>query len=171
MPVSQPEPALSLTRGGFFNFRPQSTQLPQTSWTFWLRRFYTPEAHAMNDHERPVLRHEVTLNLHLHHHGFTGGELKAMLDNLARSAYELKGIIMATQQEATAQLTAIGVTLDKISAETTALVAEVAALKAAATTGGTVTPEMQTAIDSISSRANAIDAQVDDLAPNPTPTV
>ncbi len=78
--------------------------------------------------------------------------------------------IMATQQEAAAQLQAHGDKLDKISAETTGLVELVRDLKDQLAASGNVAPELQSAIDRVVSKAEQIDGLVDDVAPNPTET-
>lgn len=93
-------------------------------------------------------------------------QLHAELHSLNRKADH----IMATQAQAAQQLTDLGTKLDKISGETTSLVEAVRDLTAQIATAGEVTPELQAAMDAVGSKADAIDALVDDIAPNPTPT-
>ncbi len=74
--------------------------------------------------------------------------------------------IMTTQSEAAAALGTVAATLDKVSAETTSLLVEIATLKdLAAAAGQTVSPELQAAIDAVATRAAAIDALVPDEPP------
>lgn len=73
---------------------------------------------------------------------------------------------MSTQAEAAAQLATVAATLDKVSAESTALLVEIATLKdLAANAANTVSPELQAAIDAVSTRSAAIDALVPDAPP------
>jgi len=69
-----------------------------------------------------------------------------------------------------ALLASIGVEVTKVGTETTALQAAIAALQAAA--GDSVTPELQAAIDLVTSKANSLATQVkavDDLVPDAAP--
>lgn len=94
------------------------------------------------------------------------------LQTLLRAADQLlKGqkTIMATNQEALDKLDAIGATLDTVSAETTALVEEVRALKEAAENQN-VSDELMAKINSLADKAISIDEKVDSVAPNPTET-
>lgn len=75
--------------------------------------------------------------------------------------------IMTTQAEAAASLQSVSATLDKVSAETSGLLAEVQALKDAAANSDSVSPELQAAIDAVTSRASAIDALVPDAPSAP----
>jgi hypothetical protein len=72
-----------------------------------------------------------------------------------------------TQAEATAALTATNETLVKISNETDALLREIQTLKdalaAAGGPGGTITPELEAAINAVGTRAEAIDQLVPDV--------
>ena len=76
-----------------------------------------------------------------------------------------------TNAEAIASLNATNETLAKVSSETDALLTEITrlneALAAAGGQGGTITPELEAAIQAVSSRAGAIDALVADVAPPP----
>jgi septal ring factor EnvC (AmiA/AmiB activator) len=69
--------------------------------------------------------------------------------------------IMATQAELTTQVQAIGATLTKIGTETTALLAKIDELNAVIA-AGTVTPELQAAVDAVAAQAHV----VDDLVPD-----
>lgn len=82
---------------------------------------------------------------------------------------EIKELIMATREDANTKLDTINGKMDKISAETTGLVTEIRQLKEAAQNAG-VPDEVMQKIDSLASKADSIDSQVDDVAPNPTPT-
>ena len=76
--------------------------------------------------------------------------------------------IMTTQTEAAAALSTVAATLDKVSAETTALLVEIATLKdLAASAAQTVSPELQAAIEAVAGRAAAIDALVPDAPEAP----
>jgi hypothetical protein len=72
-----------------------------------------------------------------------------------------------TQAEATAALTATNETLVKVSNETDALLREIEKLKAelaaAGGAGGTITPELEAAINAVDTRAKAIDGLVADV--------
>lgn len=75
-----------------------------------------------------------------------------------------------TQPEATAALTKTNETLVKVSNETDALLREIdrlnKALEDAQNAGGSITPELESAIKAVDTRANAIDQLVADV-PNP----
>lgn len=76
--------------------------------------------------------------------------------------------IMATLEELNAALGAISPILDKISADTDNLIAQLASIPP-----GGLTPEQQAAIDSAVESANAISARlqaIDDKVPEPLPT-
>jgi hypothetical protein len=72
-----------------------------------------------------------------------------------------------TQAEATAALTATNETLVKVSNETDALLREIEKLKQelanAGGPGGTITPELEAAINAVDTRAKAIDGLVADV--------
>ncbi len=72
-----------------------------------------------------------------------------------------------TQQQATEALTRTNETLVKVSNETDALLTEIEALKAALAAaggpGGTITPELEAAINAVDARAHAIDELVADV--------
>lgn len=72
-----------------------------------------------------------------------------------------------TQQEAVAALTKTNETLVKVSNETDALLREIENLKkaldAAIAAGNQITPELQAAIEAVDTRANSIDALVEDV--------
>jgi len=72
-----------------------------------------------------------------------------------------------TQTEATAALTKTNETLVKVSNETDSLLKEIETLKAelaaAGGAGGTITPELEAAINAVDTRANAIDQLVADV--------
>lgn len=70
--------------------------------------------------------------------------------------------IMATQDEAAAQLQEITTQLTKVGTETSTLLEKVAALEAAAAAAGNVTPQLQTAIDAVKAQAQAVDDEVPD---------
>jgi chromosome segregation ATPase len=77
--------------------------------------------------------------------------------------------IMATQSDAAAQLTSINTELAKIATETQGLLDQVAALQAAASAAGNVTPELQSAIDAVAAQAKVVDDLVPDAPAAPTP--
>jgi hypothetical protein len=72
-----------------------------------------------------------------------------------------------TQAEATAALTKTNETLVKVSNETDALLREIEKLKQelanAGGAGGTITPELESAIKAVDTRAQAIDQLVADV--------
>lgn len=72
---------------------------------------------------------------------------------------------MVKQAEGIERLNALGVTLDKISSETTSLVDEVKALKDAAEAQGDLSPEFVAALEAVEGRAKSIDEKVTDIAP------
>jgi hypothetical protein len=74
--------------------------------------------------------------------------------------------IMATQAEAAAQLGTVLSALDKIGTETTQLLSDIQALQAAASDA---TPELQSAIEAVAARAQAIDDMVPDTSGTPAP--
>lgn len=76
--------------------------------------------------------------------------------------------IMATQQELTTKLNAVTDNLKKVGAETTTLLAKVEELKTTIASG-TVTPELQAAVDAVAAQAKVVDDLVPD-APPPAPT-
>jgi hypothetical protein len=73
-----------------------------------------------------------------------------------------------TQPEAVAKLTQTNEVLVKVSNETDALLREIENLKQqlanAGGTGGTITPELEAAINAVDTRAHAIDELVPDVA-------
>lgn len=69
------------------------------------------------------------------------------------------------QAEAAAALQTVVTKLEKVSGETSALVAEVQTLKDAAANADSVSPELQAAIEALSTRAQAIDDLVADATP------
>ncbi len=109
------------------------------------------------------LRHKVCvtiirMHIHIHMHGDSATNQR--LDQ-----------IMATLEELNALLATIGTEVDKVSADTTNLLAQLAAIPV-----GGLTPEQQAAIDaavasatSIASRLTALDASVPDVAATPAP--
>lgn len=76
-------------------------------------------------------------------------------------------ILMATAAEANAKLDEISATLTKVSGETSALLAAIAELQAAA--AGNVPDDIMARIDAIAVQTKSIDDQVTDLAPPATP--
>lgn len=72
-----------------------------------------------------------------------------------------------TSDQAVAALTKTNETLVKVSNETDALLREIEKLKDelanAGGSGGTITPELEAAINAVDTRANAIDALVADV--------
>ena len=72
-----------------------------------------------------------------------------------------------TQTEATAALTKTNETLVKVSNETDSLLKEIETLKQelanAGGSGGTITPELEAAINAVDTRANSIDQLVADV--------
>ena len=74
-----------------------------------------------------------------------------------------------SNEEAIASLNATNETLGKVSGETDALLKEIerltAALEAAGGTGGTITPELEAAIQAVDTRAKSIDELVADIPP------
>lgn len=101
-------------------------------------------------------------------------EQAAKLDQIGRNLVKESGTIMATLQETTERLKKLDATLDKISGETTGLVVQVRSLKKAVedakAEGVQIPDEVMQALDALSAKADSVDAQVDDVAPNPTPT-
>jgi ABC-type transporter Mla subunit MlaD len=79
-----------------------------------------------------------------------------------------------TTDEAIASLNATNETLGKVSGETDALLKEIerlnAALEAAGGAGGTITPELEAAIQAVDTRAKEIDNLVADVEPTPPET-
>lgn len=69
---------------------------------------------------------------------------------------------MATKEEVISALSQVGTLLDKVSGETTSLVAEVAALKEQIA-NAEVPEEIVAAVEAVASRAAAIDGLVTDL--------
>lgn len=82
------------------------------------------------------------------------------INNLNRKADK----IMATQAEDAAALQKVAAQMDKISTEVTALLTLIQQLKDAAANSDTVSPELQSAIDAVAAKAQAID----DLNPDAT---
>lgn len=74
------------------------------------------------------------------------------------------------QQLAADDINKVGDVLDKVSTEVTSLVGDVRILKDEVAGMGTISPNLRAAIDRIASKADAIDALIDDVAPNPTGT-
>ncbi len=72
-------------------------------------------------------------------------------------------VIMATQAQLTAQITALSDQVAKVGAETTKSLQMIADLQALIAAGGTVTPELQTAVDALAAQLKT----VDDLIPDP----
>ena len=70
--------------------------------------------------------------------------------------------IMATQEEAAAQLTAATATLAKVATETGTLLTKIQELQDVIATAGNVTPELQAAVDGVVAQATAVDALVPD---------
>ena len=101
------------------------------------------------------------LEIHVHVHNPSNEAILTRLDTILERTQE----IMSTQAEAAAALQAVATQLDKVKGETTALVAEVQALKDAATNADTVSPDLQAAIDAVASRTASIDGLVTDLPP------
>ena len=77
-----------------------------------------------------------------------------------------------TNEEAIASLNATNDTLAKVSSETDALLTEIKRLEEALANaggqGGTITPELEAAVQAVSSRASSIDALVEDVSPPET---
>ncbi len=72
--------------------------------------------------------------------------------------------IMATQTELVAQLTAVNDQLKKIGTETAGLLAKIDELKAVIA-AGTVSPELQAAVDALTAQAKVVDDLVADAPP------
>ena len=74
-----------------------------------------------------------------------------------------------SNEEAVASLNATNETLAKVSSETDALLTEIKRLEEALANaggqGGTITPELEAAVQAVSSRASSIDALVEDVTP------
>jgi ABC-type transporter Mla subunit MlaD len=72
-----------------------------------------------------------------------------------------------TSEEAVAKLNATNETLVKVSNETDSLLREIETLKQelanAGGAGGTITPELEAAINAVDTRAQSIDALVEDV--------
>jgi hypothetical protein len=96
---------------------------------------------------------------------FVGESLVALQSSVDSLNAKLE-IIMTTQAEAATAINTLVAKLEKISGETTATVnalADVKAqLEAALAAGGSITPELQAAIDAAIVLADAIDAKVPD---------
>ena len=69
---------------------------------------------------------------------------------------------MATQAELANDLTALNDQVTKIGTETEGLKAAVASLEAALATAGSVTPELQAAVDNLKARVQSVDDLVAD---------
>ena len=65
--------------------------------------------------------------------------------------------IMATQADAAAQLKAVKEKLDKVAVEENGLQTRIAELIATINAGGSVTPELQAAIDAVVAQAQVLD--------------
>ena len=85
---------------------------------------------------------------------------------LARAAYisvDRKLLkIMATQAELATDLTALNDQVTKIGTETEGLKTAVAALEAALAAAGSVTPELQAAVDNLKAKVQSVDDLVAD---------
>lgn len=68
-----------------------------------------------------------------------------------------------------ARLTSLDTKVAKIGGETSALVAEVAALREAVIAAGEIGPEVMAALEAVEARVTAVDDLVADPAPAPTP--
>lgn len=89
----------------------------------------------------------------------------------------LLGDVMATQAELAQQLTAIGSQItaldsqvNKVAGETAGLKQEILDLKAIIDAGGPITPDLQSAADSLATKAGALQSSVqtlDDMVPDP----
>lgn len=94
---------------------------------------------------------------------------KSLLDDIRQIKLDNNRILM-NQQEATAKLTEISAKLTKVGSETTTLLKNVEDLKKALAdaqaAGGTITPELEAAINSVAAQATTVDELVPD-APAP----
>lgn len=113
-------------------------------------------------HQPPVQKHEVelTLNLHLHHHGFSGGELKAMLDKLAESVSQLKETIMVTAAQSDAAF-------ERVNVATTAIAVLIRDLITKQQAGGMTAAEEEAGQTKLLGVADALEA----MAVTPTDPV
>lgn len=88
--------------------------------------------------------------------------------SLAR-ANRLLEDVMTTQNELVTQITALTATVAKIGTETTFLKESVAALQTqlaeAGGAGGTITPELQAAVEALAAQIQVVDALVPDAVP------
>lgn len=101
------------------------------------------------------------MKLDIHHYFHVVGDFLGIgerLDTLTQQGAQ----IMASQEEAAAQLAAVNEKLVKIGTETSTLLTKIAELQAALEAAGQVAPELQAAIDAVAAQAGV----VDDLVPD-----
>lgn len=97
-------------------------------------------------------------NFHLYVHLVGDPTLASQLAALI----QLGEKIMATQEEAAAQLTAVNEELAKVGNETRSLLTKVDDLTAAVVAAGSVGPALQAAIDAVAAQVKVVDDMVPD---------
>ncbi len=92
---------------------------------------------------------------------------------ILNSINERLGKLVANDTAILEKLKKVEDKLDKIGTETAALQTEIASLKDVIANGPPISPELQAAVDRVATKADAIDAMVDDgptpVPPAPTP--
>lgn len=112
---------------------------------------------------------DITLRHHVRFpqlHQLNDGELMAMLEGIAASIHTLKEMLMKTQAELTADLTAVSAQLTKIGVETSTTLQRVADLEAALASSGATSPELEAAVEALKVQIQVVDDLVAD-APAP----
>jgi len=92
--------------------------------------------------------------LHIHHHGATTSELRAIIERL--------DTIMASQAELAAELATVTAEVEKIGNETRALLQKIDDLTAALATSGATTPEVDAALAALKAQVLIVDQLVPD---------
>jgi uncharacterized coiled-coil protein SlyX len=107
------------------------------------------------------------MQIHVFHHA--DDTTKALLNQVLSGLHQIKHqqeIIVATQQEMVTKLNDIGVELNKVGAETDALLQKIAELQAAVDAQPNATPELEAAVAAVAAQAKVVDDKVPD-APTP----
>lgn len=112
-----------------------------------------------------VKRHEmIQFKVDVYHH-FQQDTEGVILTRIA----QLEKTVMVKQTEIATGLGEVGTKLDKIAGETQSLVDKVAELGTQIDALGDASPELVAAFEAVKGKAEAVDAKVADIAPNPPP--
>jgi ABC-type transporter Mla subunit MlaD len=91
--------------------------------------------------------------------------IRWLLASVLDSLNSLERAIAMNQTELLEHLNTLNAAVGKVGEETTALIAEVQALKDAIAAGGTVSPEVEAALAAVEARVKAVDDLVPDAVP------